>query len=131
MLRTLLSKSLHTASFLWPFLLSHQIGTNLKIWKLWILWPSNWNIWAYYSRISRDEKTKLQNQDPKIWSFRWFFELFEFELKGFPCRGLLVNSEGTEEFVRFSRSFQLQEFELHEFNCSFQLVACRFSFVQA
>ena len=40
----------------------------------------------------------------------------EFELKDFSCKGLLVNSEGTEKFVRFRRSFELQKFELHEFN---------------
>ena len=30
-----------------------------------------------------------------------FFEFCEFELKHFSCKGLLVNFEGTEEFVRF------------------------------
>ena len=30
--------------------------------------------------------------------------------------GLLLNSEGTKEFVQFRWSFELQEFELHEFN---------------
>ena len=30
-----------------------------------------------------------------------FFELCEFELKEFFCKGLLVNSVGSEEFIRF------------------------------
>ena len=30
-----------------------------------------------------------------------FFELCEFELKEFPCKGLLVKYEGAKEFVRF------------------------------
>ena len=33
--------------------------------------------------------------------YRLFFELCEFQLKEFSCKGLLVNSERTEEFVRF------------------------------
>ena len=44
-------------------------------------------------------------------------KLCEFKLKEFSCKGLLVNFEGTEEFVRFRWSFELQEFKLHEFNC--------------
>ena len=52
-----------------------------------------------------------------VW-FRWYFELCEFELKEFSCKGLLVNSEGTKDVFRFRWSFQLQEFELHEFDCN-------------
>ena len=40
-----------------------------------------------------------------------------FDLDDFSCKGSLVPSGGTEEFVRFSWSFELQEFELHELNC--------------
>ena len=45
------------------------------------------------------------------------FSNYEFELKEFSFKGLLVNSDWTEEFVQFRWSFELQEFELHEFNC--------------
>ena len=40
-----------------------------------------------------------------------------FDLDDFSCKGSLVHSGGTEEFVQFSWSFELQEFELHELNC--------------
>ena len=75
------------------------------------------------------EKTRLQNQNlnymmkkkvqgtQKFVRFRWFFELCEFELKEFSCKGLLVNFKGTEESVRIRWSFELKEFELHDFNC--------------
>ena len=36
--------------------------------------------------------------------FRWFFELWEFELKEFSCKSLLGISKVTEEFVRFKWS---------------------------
>ena len=70
-------------------------------------------------------KTKFELNDKKYVQgtqkfvrFRWFFELWEFELKEFFSKGLLVNSEGAEEFVRFRWAIELQEFELHEFNCT-------------
>ena len=34
---------------------------------------------------------------------------------------LFLNSEGTKDAFRFRGSFELQEFELHEFNCSYFL----------
>ena len=38
---------------------------------------------------------------------------------------MLVNSEGTEKFVRFRWSFELQKFELHGFNSTiFQIFKC-------
>ena len=58
------------------------------------------------------EKTRLRNQNlnyimkntsrgpKKLVRFRRLFELWEFELKEFSCKDLLLNSEGTKEFVR-------------------------------
>ena len=99
---------------------NNRIETNLKISK-------HSNIIAnLLSRISKDGKTRLRNQNSnymmkkvqvtrKFVRFRWFFELCEFELKEFSCKGLLVNSEGTKEFVRLRWSFELRQFVLHEF----------------
>ena len=134
MLRTLLSKSLHDASLLWLFL-SRQLPTIQfkqisRFQNIRILWHANWNNLAYCSRIPKDEKTKFWNENSnymmknyvrgiqKFVRFRWLFELCEFELKEFSCKGLLVNSDKTKKFVRFRWSFELQEFELHRFNCN-------------
>ena len=60
MLHTLLSKSLHDAFFLWPFLLRQpptiEFKQILRFQNIWILWYSNWNIRTYCSRIPKDEK---------------------------------------------------------------------------
>ena len=56
---------------------------------------------------------KIRPGDQKYVRFRCFFELFGFKSKGFSCKGLLLNSDMTEEFVWFKWFFELQEFELH------------------
>ena len=63
----------------------------------------------------------VQGTQKCVW-FKWFFELWEFQLKEFSCKPLLVSSEGTKEFVWFRWSFELQEFELLEFNCMWNLI---------
>ena len=133
MFRTLLSKSLYDASFLWPFLLRQPTIIDFKqiyrFQNIGILWYSKWNIRTYYSRIPKDNKNKVRNQKFKLHGekyvqktqkfvpFRRFFDFCEFELKELSCKGLLVNFEGTEEFVWFRYTFELQKFELHGFNC--------------
>ena len=45
---------------------------------------------------------KNTSKGPKnLFNLDDFSNYVSFELKDFSCKGLLVNSEGTEEFVRF------------------------------
>ena len=112
MLLTLLSKSLHDASFLWPFS-SSQPPTN-KFKQIWfqnigILWHSNWTVeltTVEYLRMKKlDSETKIRitwweirPRDQKFVRFRWSFELQEFELHEFNCK--LLFSE-KHQFMQF------------------------------
>ena len=59
-----------------------------------------------------DEKYVQGSQ--KFVRFRWFFELCELELKEFFCKGLLVNSDRTEDLFRFRWFFELLDWFLYD-----------------
>ena len=83
-------------TFEYSIALKHSILGIRIYYKLLRLW-SNIRITWWKSRPG----------DLRFFRFWWFFELFEFELKEFSSQGLLLNSEGTEEFVRFRWAFDL------------------------
>ena len=97
MLRTLLSNSLHDASFLWLFLSRQPPIIEFNKFK-------DLKTFEHYG--IRKPKFELHDEKyvqgaQKCVRFRWFYELCQFELKEFSCKGLLVDSEGTKELVRF------------------------------
>ena len=113
MLRTVLSKSksLHDASICGHFYrVSHQQSNwhkfkDFKTFKYYGIRIETFRLTAVEYRLWNQNSNymmKNTSRGPKkfVW-FRWFFELCEFELKEFFCKGLLVNSDRSEEFIRF------------------------------
>ena len=68
---------------LWPFLSRQPPKIDFKqISSIRILWYSHWNIRTCCSRISKDEKTRLRNQNSNYMMknrFRWPKNLFDVD----------------------------------------------------